>query len=334
MARRTALVAPDSFKGTFSATQVAAALARGLRAGGQEVVELPVADGGEGTMDALLTALGGERRAVMVADPLGRPVEAAYGFLPDGSAIVESAQASGLGRVPEAERDAWAASTFGTGELIAAAVRDGASPVFVAVGGTATTDGGEGAVAVLREAAVESELVALCDVRTPWEDAPRVFAPQKGADPMTVTRLERRLAELARRAPRNPSGIPMTGAGGGLAGGLWACCGAELVPGAPFVLDAVGFDEKLSRATLCITGEGSLDDQTAAGKVVAEITARCLAAGIPCHAVVGQNRLGAGALGLAQVIEAVTLDDLEQAGKAIAVSAAALALDEARNHTR
>jgi len=312
------VVAPDSFKGTFSATEVAGALARGLRAGGQGVVELPVADGGEGTMDALLAALGGERRTAAVADPLGRPVEAAYGLLPDGSVIVESAQASGLGRVPEADRDAWAASTRGTGELIAAAAREGASPVLVAVGGTASTDGGEGAVAALEKVAVEGELVVLCDVRTPWEDAPRVFGPQKGADPATVARLERRLEELARRAPRNPTGIPMTGAGGGLAGGLWAFCEAELVPGAPFVLDAVGFAAKLPKAALCVTGEGSLDDQTAAGKVVAEIATRCLAAGIPCHAVVGRNQLGPGALGLAGVVEAQTLQEIEAAGRSLA----------------
>ena len=312
------VVAPDSFKGTFSATEVAAALARGLRAGGQEVVELPMADGGEGTMDALLVALGGERQTAIVADPLGRPVGAAYGLLPDGSAIVESAQATGLGRVPEADRDAWAASTHGTGELIIAAVRAGASRVLVAVGGTASTDGGEGAVAALEEAGVEMGLLVLCDVRTPWEDAPRVFGPQKGADPATVARLERRLEELAAHAPRNPTDIPMTGAGGGLAGGLWAFCGAELVPGAPFVLDAIGFDANLPEAALCVTGEGSLDDQTAAGKVVAEIATRCLAAGIPCHAVVGRNQLGPGALGLAGVVEAQTLEKIEAAGRALA----------------
>ncbi len=320
MPRGIVLVAPDSFKGTFSATEVAGALARGLRAGAREVCELPAADGGEGTMDALLAALGGERRKANVADPLGRPVGAAYGLLPDGSTIVESAQATGLGRVPEADRDAWAASTHGTGELIIAAVRAGASQVLVAVGGTASTDGGEGAVAALREAAVEVKLVVLSDVRTPWEDAPRVFGPQKGADPATVARLERRLEELAARAPRNPTGVPMTGAGGGLAGGLWAFCGAELVPGAPFVLDAIGFDANLLKAALCVTGEGSLDDQTAAGKVVAEIATRCLAAGIPCHAVVGRNLLGPGALGLAGVVEAQTLEEIEAAGRDLATA--------------
>lgn len=314
------LLAPDSFKGTFSATEVAAALARGLRARGQEVVELPVADGGEGTMDALLAALGGERRTATVADPLGRPVEAAFGLLPDRSAIVESAQASGLGLVGDADRDAWAASTHGTGELIAAAARDGASPVLVAVGGTASTDGGAGAVAAIDQAGVEVELVVLSDVQTPWEDAPRIFGPQKGAAPATVARLERRLSELAGRAPRNPAGVAMTGAGGGLAGGLWAYCGAELVPGARFVLDAVGFDVTLGGAALCVTGEGSLDDQTAAGKVVGEIATRCIAAGIQCHAVVGRNQLGPGALGLAGVVEAQTLEEIEAAGRILATA--------------
>jgi glycerate kinase len=311
------LVAPDSFKGTFSAAEVAAALALGLRAGGHEAIELPVADGGEGTMDALLAALGGERRTATVADPLGRPVEAAYGLLPDGSAIVESAQASGLGLIREADRDAWAASTYGTGELIAAAAREGASRVLVAVGGTATTDGGSGAIDALEKAAVEVQLVVLSDVQTPWEDAPRVFGPQKGADPATVARLERRLEEIAERAPRNPTGNILTGAGGGLAGGLWAW-GAEVVPGARFVLDTVGFDEKLSGAARCITGEGSLDDQTAAGKVVAEVAARCFAVGILCHAIVGRNKLGPGSLGLASVIEARTLEELEAAGRSLA----------------
>ncbi|MGI8606370.1 MAG: glycerate kinase family protein [Gaiellaceae bacterium] len=328
------LVALDSFKGTFSASHVAAALTRGLRAGGREVCELPVADGGEGTLDALLSALGGKRRAATVADPLGRPVEAAYGLLPDGTAIVESAQASGLGLVAEADRDAWASSTYGTGELIVAAVQEGSSRVLVAVGGTATTDAGEGAIAALEKAAAEVELVALCDVQTPWEDAARVFGPQKGADPATVRRLERRLEGLALRAPRDPRGVPMTGAGGGLAGGLWAFRSARLVSGGPYVLDAVDFDEKLERAALCVTGEGALDQQSAAGKIVGEVAARCRLAGIPCQAVVGENRLGPGALGLTRVIEAGTLAALEQAGRAIATTATALALDESGNHTR
>ncbi len=143
MAELPALVAPDSFKGTFSAREVAAAVARGLRAAGRDAEELPVADGGEGTLDALMSTLPGVVEHARVSDPLGRPVEAAFGLIDDGdTAIVEIAQASGLGLVAEDERDAWAASTRGTGELIAAAVEAGASRVIVTVGGSATTDGG------------------------------------------------------------------------------------------------------------------------------------------------------------------------------------------------
>ena len=202
-----ALVAPDSFKGTFSASQVAAAIAGGLRAEGREAVELPVADGGEGTMDVLVTALGGDVRGATVSDPLGRPVEAAFAVLPDGSAVVEMAQASGLSLLDERERDAWAASTRGTGELIAAAAEAGASRIVVTVGGSATTDGGAGALEALREAGfgptggggARLEMRVVCDVRVPFEDAPSVFGPQKGADPELVKRLERRLDELASR---------------------------------------------------------------------------------------------------------------------------------------
>jgi glycerate 2-kinase len=309
-----AVVCPDSFKGTLTAAEVAGALAAGLRAGGFDVVELPAADGGEGTLEAL----GGERRSEVVADPLGRPVEAAWSLLPDGSAVVEAAQASGLGLVAEDERDAWAASTRGTGELIAAAARAGADRVLVAVGGTATTDGGAGVLAALDEAGVEVELTVLCDVRTAWEEAPRVFGPQKGADPDTVSRLEERLDELAASAPRDPRGVPLTGAGGGLSGGLWAFRGARLVPGARYVLDAIGLDTALGGAGLCVTGEGKLDAQTLEGKVVAEVVKRCAAAGVPCHAVVGADALPQALFGLTTVREAGTSRELEAAGTAIA----------------
>jgi glycerate kinase len=309
-----AVVCPDSFKGTLTATEVAGALAAGLSVGGLKAVELPASDGGEGTLDAL----GGERRRALVTDPLGRPVEAEWALLPDGSAVVEAAQASGLGLVAQGERDAWAASTRGTGELIAAAARAGARRVLVAVGGTATTDGGAGAVAALGEAEVDVELTVLCDVRTAWGDAPSVFGPQKGADPETVSRLERRLADLAARAPRDPRGIALTGAGGGLSGGLWAFRGARLVPGAGYVLEAIGLDEALAAAELCVTGEGRLDRQTLEGKVVAEVAGRCVAAGVPCHAVVGIDALGPGPLGLACVREAGDLTGLEEAGASLA----------------
>jgi glycerate 2-kinase len=314
------LVAPDSFKGTFTAQEVAAAIAAGLRAAGREAEELPVADGGEGTMDVLRGVLGGELRSVTVSDPLGRPVEAHFVVLPDGAAVVETAQASGLGLVDDGERDAWAASTRGTGELIAAAVEAGAERVIVTVGGSATTDGGAGALEALDEAGVRVDIDVLTDVRTPFEKAARVFGPQKGADPGMVRRLERRLHRLADGFRRDPRGEPMTGAAGGLSGGLWAQHGARLVSGAAYVLDAIGFDERMRAAAFVVTGEGRLDQQTLQGKIVGEVATRCRQGGVACHAVVGVNALepfGERILDLASVTEAPTLEELERAGRAL-----------------
>jgi glycerate 2-kinase len=318
-----ALVAPDSFKGTFSAPEVARAVADGLRSAGREAHELPVADGGEGTMEVLVSAVGGEIRRLTVPDPLGRPVEAGFALLPDGSAVVEMAQASGLSLVPEQDRDAWAASTRGTGELIAAAVDAGASPVIGTVGGSATTDGGAGAIEALREADVQPariEMHVVCDVRVPFEDAPRVYGPQKGADQAMVGRLERRLDELAVSFPRDPRGVPMTGAAGGLSGGLWAALGAKLVPGAAYVLDAIGFDDLMRGSAFVVTGEGSLDEQTLQGKIVGEVATRCRQGGVTCHALVGRNQLDPfreRIIDLASVTEATTLDELRRAGAAL-----------------
>jgi glycerate kinase len=315
-----ALVAPDSFKGTFSAHEVAAAIAAGLRASERETVELPVADGGEGTMDVLVNALGGELRTATVPDPLGRPVEARFALLPDGTAVVETAQASGLGLIAEDERDAWAASTRGTGELIVAAAEAGATRVLVTVGGSASTDGGAGALEALEEAGVSPELEVLCDVRTVFEQAPSVFGPQKGADPKLVRRLEKRLDELAGKLQRDPRGEPMTGAAGGLSGGLWGARGARLVAGAPYVLDAIGFDALMKEAAFVVTGEGRLDSQTLAGKIVGEVATRCRQGGVTCHAIVGSNALGSfdeRVIDLASVTEATTLEELEAAGRAL-----------------
>jgi glycerate kinase len=316
-----ALVAPDSFKGSFSGAEVAAAIAAGLRDAGRETEELPVADGGEGTADVLVQALGGELRTTTASDPLGRPVEASFALLPDGhTAAVEAAQASGLWRVAEPERDAYAASSRGTGELIVAAAEAGAERVLVAVGGTATMDGGAGAVEAIQDAGVQPQIELLCDVRTPFEDAPRVFGPQKGADPATVERLSRRFEEQAAAAPRDPRGVPLTGAAGGLSGGLWAHLGAELVPGAARVLDTIGFDQRMRASAFVVTGEGRLDNQTLQGKILAEVATRCRQGGVACHAVVGQERLdpfNERILDLASVTEAGTLDELRAAGRAL-----------------
>jgi glycerate kinase len=322
-----ALVAPDSFKGTFTASEVAAAVARGLRAAGQPADELPVADGGEGTQAALLNALDGETHTITAHDPLGREIEASFALLGDGStAVVEVAAASGLTLVDESERDAFAASSYGTGELIAAAVGAGAQTVLVGVGGSATTDGGAGAIDAITDAGPQAkpkELTCICDVRTPFEQAPKVFAPQKGADPATVKRLEQRLGRQATKLGRDPRGEPMTGAAGGLSGGLWAQLGAKLVPGAAYVLDAVGFDSAMRGARYVVTGEGRIDEQTLTGKLVGEVATRCRQGGVGCHALVGQNRLdlfGARVIDLGYIHEATTLDELEHAAAALAAA--------------
>jgi glycerate 2-kinase len=321
LAELSALVAPDSFKGTFSAREVAAAVARGLRAGGHAAVELPVADGGEGTLEALMSTLAGSLRSASVSDPLGRPVEAPFGLIDEGAtAIVEIAQASGLGLVAEKERDAWAASTRGTGELIAAAVDAGAERVIVTVGGSATTDGGVGALETLAEAGVSVEMDLLCDVQTPFEDAARVFGPQKGADAAQVRGLSERLQSQAAAMRRDPRGVPMTGCGGGLSGALWAEYDARLHDGADWVLGALGFDERMREAAFVVTGEGRIDEQTLQGKLVGEVATRCRQAGVPCHGVVGKIELDPFAqriLDFASMTEATTLEELEAAGRAL-----------------
>ena len=331
-----ALIAPDSFKGTFAATEVAAAIARGLRAGGMDAVELPVADGGEGTLEALVADLGGELVTATVTNPLGREIEAELGLFDDGparegtrgktkagepTAVVECARASGLGLVAEGERDAFEASTRGTGELIVAAVEAGARRVIVTVGGSATTDGGAGAIAALEDAGIKPKLEVWCDTRNAWEDAPRLFAPQKGADADTVKRLSRRLARLAAKAPRDPRGVPLSGAAGGLSGGLWAWCGAQLVPGAPAVLNAVGFDDLMRAAPFVVTGEGCLDRLTFQGKAVFEVATRARQSGVACHAIVGSSTIDTfeeRILDLQTLTEATTLGEMEAAGRALA----------------
>jgi glycerate kinase len=331
---RRFLVAPDSFKGTFDAPTVAEAIAAGVEAAGGEVDRCPIADGGEGTMAVLLEALGGERRSARVHDPLRRPIEAEYAILADGeTAVVEMAQASGLSLVAPEERDPERADTFGTGELIAAAVATGAKRVLVAVGGSATTDGGRGAIEALHQSeaafvlsptyahkrtnADRVQVEALCDVQTRFEDAARVFAPQKGADPAAVERLTARLNVSAGELPRDPRGVPMTGCAGGLSGGLWAY-GASLRSGAEFVLDALEFDDRLARADAVISGEGRFDSQSLEGKIVAAIAARCAATGKPLHLIVGQDALGSNLpAAAAAVTEANTLEEIQQAGAAL-----------------
>jgi glycerate kinase len=319
------LVAPDSFKGTFTAAEVAEAIASGLEAAGQPAGRCPLADGGEGTLAVLREPLGLQRLEARVQDPLGREIDAVYGVADDGVAVVEMASASGLGLVAEDDRDPVAASTFGTGQLIAAAVEAGARAVLVALGGSATTDGGVGAVRAIGQSGglAGAKLTLLCDVQTPYEDAAAVFAPQKGADSGQVRVLQARLESCAAKLRRDPRGVAMTGAAGGLAGGLWSEFDAKLAAGAAFVLDAVGFDPRMRAARAVITGEGRLDRQSLVGKLVGEVATRARQAGVPCHAIVGSNELepfDARILDLQSVVQASTRAELVAAGSQLAAA--------------
>lgn len=272
-----ALLCPASLKGVLSARAAAAALARGVRGSGAEAVELPVADGGEGTGDVLQAALGGGWRTAIVSDPLGRPIPARWLLLPDGRAVVEAATAIGLPLLAPGERDPLRASSRGLGELVAAALEASPASLVVALGGSATVDGGAGLREVVRALPVDT--VVLCDVRTRVADAARLFGPQKGASLDDVAVLERRLAEMDELLP--VAHLPGSGAAGGLGAAL-AALGAELVPGAAAVLDLVGFDGRLAGCDLVVTGEGQVDATTAEGKAPGEVAVRCAAAGVRC----------------------------------------------------
>ncbi|CAB4868413.1 unannotated protein [freshwater metagenome] len=324
---RPLLVAPDSFKGTLRASAVAAAIGRGLERAGLAPPDLmPVADGGEGTQEVVLLALGGQTTAAPARDPLGRTLTAGFALLEQGAgAIVEVAAASGLPLVAQDERDAERASSHGTGDLIAAAAREGAETILVAAGGSATTDGGAGALEAIAEhgGLRGARLIVLCDARIPFEDAAAVFAPQKGADPEMVMRLEQRLADLAASWERDPRGVPLTGAAGGLAGGLWAHHDADLVLGSRFILELLGARERMLAARALIIGEGRLDATTLEGKIVGEIATDARQNGVPCHAIVGQDALdlfGRRILDIQTVTEAGTLGALEDAAAALALS--------------
>jgi glycerate kinase len=270
-------------------------------------------------MEVLLERLGGDVLTAAASDPLGRAIDASFALLGYGdTALVEVAAASGLYLVAPEERDAEAASSAGTGELIAAAIEAGAQHVLVAAGGSATTDGGVGVIEAIEAAGGlrGARLTVLCDVRTPFEQAASVFGPQKGADVAAVARLEARLERLG-----VPRGVPMSGAAGGLAGGLWAKLDATLVAGAPFVLDALDFDQRMLASAAVIVGEGRLDVTSLEGKIAAEIATRARQRGVPAHAIVGScalDRFEARILDLQEIIEAGDEAALEQAGATLA----------------
>ncbi|WP_437111581.1 glycerate kinase [Streptomyces sp. enrichment culture] len=369
------LVAADKFKGSLTAVQVAERVTAGLRhvVPGVAVEALPVADGGDGTVAAAVAA-GFERREVRVTGPLGEPVTAAFA-LRDGTAVVEMAEASGLQLLPEGVFAPLTATTYGSGELLRAALDAGARTLVFGVGGSATTDGGAGMLAALgarfldadgkpvgpgggglRDLAsadlsgldprfADVELVLASDVDNPLtgpKGAPAVFGPQKGATPEDVAALDAaltRYVEVLEKAvgPRAAEAALAPGAGGagGIGYGALVGLGAGFRPGIELMLDILGFTEALDRATLVITGEGSLDEQTLHGKAPAGVAAAARAAGVEVVAVCGRLALPPEALGRAGIRRAYPLTDLEpdpakciaEAGPLLERAAANLARD-------
>jgi len=341
---RVVVVAPDSFKGSLSAPEAAAAMERGVLAAWPDarVVKVPIADGGEGTVEALVAATGGRFEVHTVHGPLGRPVEARWGVLGDGrTAVVEMAAASGLTLVPEGRRDPRVASTFGTGQLLQAALAAGFRRIVVGIGGSATNDGGagmakalgvrfldgrgqplpEGGAPLIRIASIdlsgvdprlaEAEILVACDVDNPLtgpRGASAIYGPQKGATPAVVVELDaalERYAEIARHATgRDVARHPGAGAAGGLGAGLLFFTPARLVPGVDLVLDSTRFDDLVRGATLVVTGEGRSDAQTAMGKAPVGVARVAQRHGVPVFVVSGSLGPGAEellALGIARV---------------------------------
>lgn len=285
---RRVLIAPDKFKGTLTAREVAAAIGHACWELGIESVEMPMADGGDGLLDVL----GGPNRTTIVTGPLGDPVAAEW-RLSKGTAVIEMALASGLTLAGGAAgNDPVNATTTGTGELIDHALDAGARRIIVGLGGSATTDGGFGAVRAITAVArlKRVELLVACDVTTTFTDAARVFGPQKGASPTQIELLTRRLERLVQMFAEDFGADVTTVAGGGAAGGLGgalAALGGRLLPGFELVADELDLYDHLDGADLVITGEGRLDDTSFAGKVVGGIAAVAAEADVPVLAVVG-----------------------------------------------
>jgi glycerate kinase len=327
------VVAPNAFKGTLTATVAARAMAAGVREAfpGAEVFEVPVADGGDGTVEALVDANHGEYRTARVEGPLGDPVDARFGLIDRRTAVVELATASGLALLDPARRDPRNATTYGFGQLLEAAREQGAREIIAGIGGSATNDGGagmaqavgyrlldadggeipRGGAALTRLARIEAgrfsrwpqRLRVACDVDNPLvgpRGASHVYGPQKGADPATVRALDAALGHLAEIVARDlgvdAESLPGAGAAGGTGYGMVAFLGAELVPGAPLVVEAAGLDARLEGADLVITGEGRVDAQTAYGKAPGEVAKRAHRAGVPVLLLAGAKGEGWEAL--------------------------------------
>ncbi len=325
------IFAPDSFKGSLSALRITELLREEAlrRFPDAETVCVPVADGGEGTVDALLTALGGEKRTVRVTGPLGEAVDAAYGVAPDGTAVLEMAAASGLPLV--SERDPLHATSRGTGEMLAHVLPQGARNILIGIGGSATHDGGlgfltalgarftdehgvpvpEGGIGLTRVHHADfsglmpelndAKITVICDVSNPLlgpNGATAVYGPQKGVTPELQPLIEAGMANfaavLAAELGREMNAVPGYGAAGGMGMALAGVLGAELRRGIDAVLDAVRFDELLADAALVVTGEGCMDEQSVRyGKVAVGVAARADRAGVPVCAIVGSMLPGA-----------------------------------------
>lgn len=324
------IIIPDSFKGTLSANEVCRIMAASVRKNlpEAEIVTVPVADGGEGTVDAFLAAVGGERISVTVTGPDGRKLPSFYGLLPDGTAVIEMAAAAGL-PLMKGKLDAGRATTYGVGELIRHALENGAKQIVLGLGGSATNDGGCGAAAALgveffdedgrsfvptgltlekivhidtariMNAVRNTPVIVMCDVTNPLcgeNGAAAVFAPQKGADAVLVSRLDRGLRHFAEIISRDlglqVADIPGAGAAGGMGAGTVALLGGELRPGAEAVLDVAGFDSLLDGASLVFTGEGKFDRQSYMGKLVSRVAEQAGRRGVPVICVCGAADTG------------------------------------------
>lgn len=319
-------MASDSFKGCATSSQIAEAVAEGVHRvmPDCEVVKVPVGDGGEGTAEALVAATGGSLVNCRVRGSLGGEVEAAYGILPANAAVIEMASAAGLTLLKPEERDPLRTSTYGVGQLISDAISHGCREILLCIGGSATNDGGIGILSALgytfrdsvgnavepcgaslgdircidasgaMKVLAECTFTVACDVNNPFfgpEGAARVFASQKGADAATVELLDDGLRHFAqvlfKTTGIDVAAMPGAGAAGGVGGGLAAMLGARLRPGIEMVLDTIGFDLILDGADLVITGEGSLDGQTAMGKTPCGVMRRARSMGIPVIAIGG-----------------------------------------------
>lgn len=319
------ILIPDSFKGTLSSSQVCAAMAQAVHRVFPDctALSLPIADGGEGSVDCFLEAMGGEKVFVPASGPYSEPVQGFYGVLPDGTAVLEMAACAGLPMVGE-NKNPCAATTFGVGELLLHAARSGHKKIILGLGGSCTNDGGTGAAAAcgirfldrngrafiptggsltqiaaidcagLAPEICQAEIITMCDIDNPLygpNGAAYVFAPQKGADPAMVEELDQGLRHLSEKVWESLgvdlSALPGAGAAGGMGGGMYAFFGSRLQMGIDTILDCVQFEEQLKDTDLVLTGEGKMDGQSLRGKAVIGVARRAKKQGIPVIVIAG-----------------------------------------------